>query len=1063
MKGNSKSRIGGERSCLTLFVYMGTLLPITLMWLFMIGSVEGFQQAPAKIKTLPLFDRISTSRMNRSSVLDSIPNDDLECAQNEPSFNKSTEAAGNGSSTRRQALQLIATSAVALSLAPQNAIAGKAQIDSKSGELFSPKNEMLGGGGSDLARGIKLESRKSGDLGTRIGAPTQTLYGTRFITYLARFLLNYDSATVAWWDEQDFSSGKLSSDTQKKIRFAEYAESVEVGLSNYFIGPYGSYGSVAAAKAGLLAKAPAQSSSGGGVEVKGGFFQSLRGKFSKESAVTPPEDKKVTNKKRQGILNLLSLLQARYSSPDEKHQLAILFSLISNPKLQPSRQIKGVLGEADNGSVSDINVIGLLNDSDNYRGSSRHGGGYSQFEKPKVVIDTPPALGASYRPAKIDVQTKATSRILRIRVLGGGRGYTFVPKVEVLQSGVKIQCEATAILDREGTVESVIILDPGFGYGRYNKRLDVAPEVRIAPPKKPRGVRDKSRNMYLPAFAVADLEYAVSNVRIIDGGNGYILKQPPKAIIMPPEEDADWYLSPIDKRTWRAIDSEQVQIEVTQMKCSATGQTFDINSDETAEEVDTIGSNPSMFSNMEKDPLALLPSNLQLCFTAPGGIIPGANMYAMGNGNYRIPYLPALPIETTKFLPSPRYRAFDPIFGAIGSKPVTKSAQVLTSSEYTRLALSGGICTVIVRTALNPLELVKTKIQLKNDVELIQAVTSRPAETDATKESVGHDKEEETSISTIDVMKSMISMRGPWSLFQSADICFLASIVFGSLGFGATELFRRSFTETFFGDSRAASGAGGEIVLLVAAALACVLTSLAAAPFEILRVRSMGYVEALPVSSILSDFLVEKRKERTKKARKSGVQVLSPIHNGESIKFTDITKDDIEPLFSGFLPIVSRELPFAVIKFLVFDTVASAMITLINSQPQIIEPLQVGSGGIGLAVSAGAGAVAGIAGAIVSHPADLILTLTSSKKDNENDAEDDQGNVDWKPIFKDLIGKEGGILNLYTGFPARCTFFFLVIGLQFFLYDYAKNVFQVGSDDLTLVLDVFYAVRQGLP
>jgi hypothetical protein len=37
-----------------------------------------------------------------------------------------------------------------------------------------------------------------------------------------------------------------------------------------------------------------------------------------------------------------------------------------------------------------------------------------------------------------------------------------------------------------------------------------------------------------------------------------------------------------------------------------------------------------------------------------------------------------------------------------------------------------------------------------------------------------------------------------------------------------------------------------------------------------------------------------------------------------------------------------------------------------------------------------------------------------------------------------------------------------VIGLQFFLYDYVKNLFQVGSDDLSLVLDVFYAVRQGL-
>lgn len=186
----------------------------------------------------------------------------------------------------------------------------------------------------------------------------------------------------------------------------------------------------------------------------------------------------------------------------------------------------------------------------------------------------------------------------------------------------------------------------------------------------------------------------------------------------------------------------------------------------------------------------------------------------------------------------------------------------------------------------------------------------------------------------------------------------------------------------------------------------------------------------------------------------------------------DIKTDDIQPLFSGFLPIVSRELPFAVIKFLAFDIVATTIISLINAQPQIIEPIQVGTGSIGLAVSAASGAIAGLAGAFVSHPADLILTLTSSKKksdevtsSNGNVDESDNkqgGGADWKPIVQELLNKEGGVLNLFIGLPARSIFFFLVIGLQFFLYDYAKNVLDVGSDDLTLVLDVFYAIRQGL-
>ena len=68
----------------------------------------------------------------------------------------------------------------------------------------------------------------------------------------------------------------------------------------------------------------------------------------------------------------------------------------------------------------------------------------------------------------------------------------------------------------------------------------------------------------------------------------------------------------------------------------------------------------------------------------------------------------------------------------------------------------------------------------------------------------------------------------------------------------------------------------------------------------------------------------------------------------------------------------------------------------------------------------------------------------------------------WKDIVKELLSRDGGVANLFIGLSARSTFFFLVIGLQFFLYDYVKNVLNVGQDDLSLVLDVFYAVRAGL-
>ena len=93
-----------------------------------------------------------------------------------------------------------------------------------------------------------------------------------------------------------------------------------------------------------------------------------------------------------------------------------------------------------------------------------------------------------------------------------------------------------------------------------------------------------------------------------------------------------------------------------------------------------------------------------------------------------------------------------------------------------------------------------------------------------------------------ELISSLIDLRGFPAIFQSADITLLASIMFGSLGFGATELFRRSFTEVFFmaGDS---GGLGGRLVLLAAATVATIITCAVAAPFELMRVRSMGLVE----------------------------------------------------------------------------------------------------------------------------------------------------------------------------------------------------------------------------
>ena len=575
------------------------------------------------------------------------------------------------------------------------------------------------------------------------------------------------------------------------------------------------------------------------------------------------------NAAKQGVLNLLTLLQACYTSLAAKRQLSILFSFISSPQLQPTDQICGLLGEADNATISRIGLVKPFNVAD-YRISSRVGGGYSLDTFPTVTVESPPPLGDKFRPAEARPIMKPTSRILRINVVDGGEGYSGAPRVNILGRQYERQCQAAAIISREGRVESVIVLDPGYGYGLHR---EVPPKVVIEPPKKPRGKQTSTKErLGRRAKAVADLEYEIVGVDIVSGGCGYVATEPPKVTITPPKEDPDWFIAVQELPELRMLPLTENYVFtalVTEIKFADGNVAFSTDSIRRRTGVDV-----KMIERIGRDPLEMLPS-----FVRPERLAknPLTDKYI-----YSIPSLGAIPQNVTS--PNPRYRAQDPVFGGIGFVPVTKGARALSTSEYTRLALSGAVCTVLVRTALNPLELVKTKQQLQNDRELFShasrqdesspnsslpssAATNLPPlrptaasvgtsgelETETSGYQLSNDQKE--NLGPVGLLLALISLRGPGALFQSADITFLASLVFGSFGFGATELFRRSFSTVFF-DEDSGSAIGNEITLLLAAALATVLTAAAASPFEVLRVRSMGLVENQRWTAVLQDYIV---------------------------------------------------------------------------------------------------------------------------------------------------------------------------------------------------------------
>lgn len=948
----------------------------------------------------------------------------------------------DGLSRRAAVLRIISLSVLSTGVP----FASSASEIDGTGQLFTPKNEMIGGGGSASARGIRLkpvEEKKSRDKKNKnllkSSGLIQNVYETRFITYLARFLLVFDPSANAWW-KKNSSSGASSDDESSKDRpvrndismekFAEFAESVEVGLTDYFMGPYGSYASVAAAKAGIAAAEPAKS-------LTRADIQSTKRSQSKSKKT----EKEMTNMVRQGVLNLFTLLKARYTSVEAKQQLAILFSFISNPDLQPVQEIRGILGEVDNGTIAAVELFDLADDDEGFRLSSRHRGGFSKNDEKLIRVESPAPLGDEYKPATLRAVMKPTSRILRINVIDGGQGYSVSPDVIIKQRGASRDCEACAIIDRNGSVSEIILVNPGFGFGGQQNGEGAEPTLPTVEVRERRSRQSIPGREVNPAKAVAELEYEVVGVEILDGGSGYLFDQPPKVSLVLPQTDPDWFATPIALLDTEDDENQLTLASVTQMKSGANGVIVDTRAvrrgrDDLKLAIDEL-------RTIKSNPISLLPSVVRPQYSK---FKSDSSPSVIEKGYYYITSLP--PLKPEVVLPSTKkYRSIDPLFGGIGKAPVVKNALTLSSSQYLRLAVSGAMCTVLVRTLLNPLELVKTKIQLGNDEEIIQLAMKTSSEEGGT------DSTSKPTVGTAQVLKSLIEVRGPLSLFQSADITLLTSVVFGLFGFGATELFRRSFSAIFFDET--ASGPS-EFLLLAAATLSTLLTCAVGAPFEILRVRSMSTTENQGVQKVFEDF-VEENRSKPHTGGELSVASTSSL-SATAILPKGMRVEDIKPLWSSFNPIASRELPFALTKFLVFDLASQSMADLINGSNLLGdgEMIQVGVGGFGLLLSAFAGALAGIAGALVSHPADLILTLTSASSREEGQ------NKDWKMIVQELLSSEGGVSNLFVGFPARAVFFFLVIGLQFFLYDYIKTLLDVGTDDLTLVLDVFYAVRQGL-
>ena len=139
-------------------------------------------------------------------------------------------------------------------------------------------------------------------------------------------------------------------------------------------------------------------------------------------------------------------------------------------------------------------------------------------------------------------------------------------------------------------------------------------------------------------------------------------------------------------------------------------------------------------------------------------------------------------------------------------------------------------------------------------------------------------------------------------------------------------------------------------------------------------------------------------------------------------------------LYRGLPPILLKEVPFVVTKFVVFEQVYEA---LASAFPEWGDSSA-------LAFPLLAGAVAGASGILASQPADVVLTRTNE------DGATLGGSV------AAVLAEPGLVLQ---GLAPRLLFGVLLATLQFVIYTQLREIAGVSKADLTLVYDALAILR----
>ncbi|KAG5180691.1 mitochondrial carrier domain-containing protein [Tribonema minus] len=237
------------------------------------------------------------------------------------------------------------------------------------------------------------------------------------------------------------------------------------------------------------------------------------------------------------------------------------------------------------------------------------------------------------------------------------------------------------------------------------------------------------------------------------------------------------------------------------------------------------------------------------------------------------------------------------------------------------------------------------------------------------------------------------------ALLQGSGATMLGYSWYGLTVYPGYELLRRAFAEAVGPE---AAWAYRVPLVLAAGACATVVACIGVCPAESVRIR----------------------------------QVSEPsLGGGAAVLRTIVGEQGWGKLYEGFPPLLIRQVSFGMVKFLIFDFFSEAVYRALPD----LAASSVSQAGVSLL----SGLVAGVCAAIVSQPADTVLSTMNRQG----------GAATVFGTTKGLV-QEGGFGALFRGLGGRCLWSGAIISGQFLLYDIGRRALHVSADDLKIFLDV---------